>query len=100
MIQGQSRCDNQGIERADRGPLAAGRGSQARPAKRARSFPGQVARIADSIAAFGFNVPVLVDEKGEVLAGHGRPLAARRLGLKEFPRSRSTISTRPSVAPS
>jgi ParB-like nuclease domain len=26
---------------------------------------GQVARIADSIAAFGFNVPVLVDEKGE-----------------------------------
>ena len=45
----------------------------------------QVARIADSIAAFGFNVPVLVDEKGGVLAGHGRVLAARRLGLKEVP---------------
>src|SRR3974390_2804492 len=40
----------------------------------------QVARIADSIAAFGFNVPVLVDENGGVLAGHGRALAARRLG--------------------
>ena len=45
----------------------------------------QVARIADSIAAFGFNVPVLVDEKGGVLAGHGRVLAARRLKLKDVP---------------
>ena len=53
--------------------------------KRARAFPRQVARIADSIAAFGFNVPVLIDEKGGVLAGHGRVLAARRLGLKEVP---------------
>src|SRR5271165_7148657 len=47
--------------------------------------PRQVARIADSILAFGFNVPVLIDEKGGVLAGHGRVLAARRLGLKEVP---------------
>ena len=45
----------------------------------------QVERIADSIAAFGFNVPVLVDGEGGVLAGHGRVLAARRLGLKEAP---------------
>jgi ParB-like chromosome segregation protein Spo0J len=45
----------------------------------------QVGRIADSIAAFGFNVPVLVDEKGGVLAGHGRVLAARRLKLEEVP---------------
>ncbi len=45
----------------------------------------QIARIADSILAFGFNVPVLVDGKGGVLAGHGRLLAARRLGLKEVP---------------
>ena len=41
----------------------------------------QVARIS----AFGFNVPILVDEKGVVLAGHGRLLAAKRLGLKEAP---------------
>src|SRR5271166_5080199 len=47
--------------------------------------PRQVARIADSILAFGFNVPILIDEKGGVLAGHGRVLAARRLGLKEVP---------------
>ena len=45
----------------------------------------QVAGIADSIAAFGFNVPVLVDRKGGVLAGHARLLAARRLGLEEVP---------------
>ncbi len=45
----------------------------------------QIARIADSIAAFGFNVPVLVDAKGGVLAGHGRLLAARRLGLGYVP---------------
>ena len=45
----------------------------------------QVALIADSIRAFGFNVPVLVDEKGGLLAGHGRALAARRLGLAEVP---------------
>ena len=45
----------------------------------------QVARIADSIAAFGFNAPILVDAKGSVLAGHGRLLAARRLGLAEVP---------------
>ena len=45
----------------------------------------QVARIADSIAAFGFNAPILIDGKGSVLAGHGRLLAARRLGLKEVP---------------
>ena len=42
----------------------------------------QVRRIADSIAAFGFNVPVLVDAGGVVLAGHGRLMAAKRLGLE------------------
>jgi hypothetical protein len=45
----------------------------------------QVARIAASIAAFGFNAPFIVDEEGGVLAGHGRVLAAKRLGLKEVP---------------
>ena len=47
--------------------------------------PRQIARIADSIAAFGFNVPIVIDGKGAVLAGHGRVLAARRLGLSEVP---------------
>ena len=47
--------------------------------------PEQVAQIASSIRAFGFNNPVLVDAQGGVIAGHGRLLAARQLGLKEVP---------------
>ncbi|MBF0093056.1 MAG: site-specific DNA-methyltransferase [Alphaproteobacteria bacterium] len=45
----------------------------------------QVAQIAASIAEFGFNNAVLVDEQGEIIAGHGRLLAARQLGLAEVP---------------
>jgi DNA modification methylase len=45
----------------------------------------QVARIAASIVRFGWTVPALVDERGVLVAGHGRLLAARRLGLKEVP---------------
>ncbi|WP_114393529.1 site-specific DNA-methyltransferase [Oleisolibacter albus] len=45
----------------------------------------QVAEIAGSIREFGFNNPVLVDDRGVLIAGHGRLLAARRLGLAEVP---------------
>jgi ParB-like chromosome segregation protein Spo0J len=45
----------------------------------------QVAQIASSIAEFGFTNPILVDSKAGVVAGHGRLLAARKLGLKEVP---------------
>src|ERR1700693_581806 len=45
----------------------------------------QVAQIAASIAAFGFNNPILVDTKAGIIAGHGRLLAARKLGLAEVP---------------
>src|ERR1039457_5216899 len=45
----------------------------------------QVAQIAGSIAAFGFNAPILVDSKAGVIAGHGRLLAARQLGLEQVP---------------
>ncbi|MCW5750220.1 MAG: site-specific DNA-methyltransferase [Alphaproteobacteria bacterium] len=55
-------------------------------AANARTHPeDQVAQIAGSIAEFGFNVPCLVDERGVLVAGHGRLLAARRLGLAEVP---------------
>ena len=48
----------------------------------ARTHPDeQVAQIAGSIAEFGFNVPCLVDERGVLIAGHGRLIAAKRLGL-------------------
>ncbi|HLJ48865.1 MAG TPA: DNA methyltransferase [Bryobacteraceae bacterium] len=45
----------------------------------------QVAQIAASILEFGFNAPILVDTNDGVVAGHGRLLAARKLGLAEVP---------------
>ena len=45
----------------------------------------QVAKIAGSMAQFGWTVPVLVAGDGEVIAGHGRILAATQLGLTEAP---------------
>src|SRR5579862_6245889 len=45
----------------------------------------QVAQIAASVAAFGFNNPILVDTKAGLIAGHGRLLAARKLQLAELP---------------
>ena len=47
--------------------------------------PEQVAQIAASILEFGFVAPVLVDERGELIAGHGRLLAAQSLGLDTVP---------------
>ncbi|MGO4917465.1 site-specific DNA-methyltransferase [Pseudogemmobacter sp. W21_MBD1_M6] len=45
----------------------------------------QVAKIAASMAEFGWTVPCLVAEDGELIAGHGRVLAATQLGLSEAP---------------
>jgi hypothetical protein len=45
----------------------------------------QVKAIASSIRAFGFTNPVLVDDEGVILAGHGRFEAAKLLGLVEVP---------------
>jgi DNA modification methylase len=46
---------------------------------------GQIAQIAASILEFGFNAPILVDSNSGVIAGHGRLLAARKLGMAEVP---------------
>ena len=45
----------------------------------------QVAQIAASIREFGFTNPVLIDADGGIIAGHGRVMAARKLGLKDVP---------------
>lgn len=45
----------------------------------------QVAQIAASIREFGFTNPVLIDERNGIIAGHGRVLAAQKLGLDEVP---------------
>ncbi|MBI4030860.1 MAG: site-specific DNA-methyltransferase [Proteobacteria bacterium] len=45
----------------------------------------QIAQIAASIAEFGFVNPVLIDERGIIIAGHGRLAAARLLGMSQIP---------------
>lgn len=45
----------------------------------------QIEKIARSIAEFGFLVPILADENGTVIAGHGRLLAAQQLQLRTVP---------------
>ena len=55
------------------------------PANPRRHSKKQVRQIADSIRVFGFNVPVLIDRDGNVIAGHGRLLAAEQLGWSEVP---------------
>ena len=45
----------------------------------------QIMQIAASIREWGWTTPVLVDEQGTIIAGHGRVLAAQRLGLEDVP---------------
>ena len=47
--------------------------------------PEQIAQVAASIREFGFTNPVLIDAQGGIIAGHGRVMAARQLGLAEVP---------------
>ena len=55
-------------------------------ARNARTHsPAQVAQIAASIREFGWTNPILVDGERGVIAGHGRLLAARQLGITEVP---------------
>ena len=45
----------------------------------------QVAQIAASIKEFGWTNPILVDGYNGIIAGHGRLMAARKLGMTEVP---------------
>lgn len=54
--------------------------------KNAKKHPKeQVERIANSIKEFGFTQPVLIDKHNSVVAGHGRVLGAKKLGMKKVP---------------
>jgi DNA modification methylase len=55
------------------------------PANPRRHTRKQVRQIAESIKAFGFNVPILIDRDGNIIAGHGRWLAGREFGITEVP---------------
>ncbi|HDR9128803.1 TPA: site-specific DNA-methyltransferase [Burkholderia vietnamiensis] len=50
-----------------------------------RHTDAQVAQIAASIREFGWGAPILVDGQNNVIAGHGRLLAARKLGIADVP---------------
>ena len=45
----------------------------------------QVQKIADSIEEFGFISPCLIDKENRIIAGHGRVMAAKILGMKKVP---------------
>jgi len=45
----------------------------------------QISQIASSIKEWGWTTPILVDEDGGIIAGHGRTLAAQRLKMTEVP---------------
>lgn len=45
----------------------------------------QIAQIADSIREWGFTNPILIDENKNIIAGHGRLMAAERLRLEQVP---------------
>lgn len=45
----------------------------------------QVTQVASSIKEFGFTNPILIDEDNGVVAGHGRLLASKKLGIDEVP---------------
>jgi len=53
----------------------------------------QIEKIAASIEEFGFLNPIIIDEQDEIIAGHGRFLAAKYLKLKEIPTIKLTHLT-------
>lgn len=54
--------------------------------KNARQHPqSQISQIMNSISEFGFTTPLLIDEEGGIIAGHGRLAAAIALDMKRVP---------------
>lgn len=45
----------------------------------------QIKQISESMKEFGFTNPVLIDEENEIIAGHGRVLGAKKLGIESVP---------------
>lgn len=63
-------------------------------AKNARTHSNkQIKQLADSIGEFGFTNPVLMDDQGTILAGHGRVEAAKLLGMDHVPCVRLSTMT-------
>ena len=67
--------------------MSAGRPPSSPPtrATRAPTATSKVTQLAASIEEWGWTIPVLVDEAGGIIAGHGRVMAAHRLGIEDVP---------------
>ncbi|WP_262122173.1 ParB N-terminal domain-containing protein [Anaerococcus sp. Marseille-Q5996] len=50
-----------------------------------RNNENAIDAVASSIKNFGFKQPIVIDSKNEVVAGHTRLLASKKLGLEEVP---------------
>lgn len=88
MIKHESDLTQSGADPAVGTPQIALRAPsdlKAHPSNARRHSRAQIKAIANSIDAFGFNAPILVDKEGNVLAGHGRVEAAKFLGLSHVP---------------
>lgn len=76
-------------QRAGHGPLkleyTKTAGIRPYPANQRTHSPAQIDEIARSIEAVGWTKPIIVDEKGEILAGHGAWMAAQQLGMDTVP---------------
>jgi DNA modification methylase len=59
--------------------------------------PKQIRSIAESIKQFGFIAPVVTDGQGRIIAGHGRVLAAQKLGWTEVPAIRIEHLSEPQI---
>ena len=70
------------------------------PANPHRHSRKQIRQIANSIRVFDFNVPILIDGQDNIIAGHGRLLACRELGMSEVPTLCLDHLTRRKPAPS
>ena len=70
------------VSQIERVPLSAIRPYKQNPKQHTNQ---QVAQIAASIRNFGFIIPIVLDQAGEIVAGHGRYLAAQNLGLTHVP---------------
>src|ERR1035437_6011057 len=55
------------------------------PANAKKHTTKQIKQVANSIAMFGFNQPLVLDKNNVIIVGHGRLEAAKMLGLKEVP---------------
>lgn len=87
MIRTSKRSSRKQMAMSDLGPI-----EQVPPAL-LKAYPGnarthderQIAIIAQSIETFGFTNPIIAEEDGTIIAGHGRWLAARQLDLPSVP---------------